>query len=218
VQTMVPLVPGQKIHFRLALSNPNLRLEAQGHVAWVDSLGQAGVKFLDLPARSRRQLKDWLFTQLLAGAAVFFAANSMFVANSVTVSLGELQFSPARLPTIRMPGKTDSRALRGRSQQLAGISLFGVPLPLSCTAMSRLVDALILLCSVLLFNLVALALIRVLPPWPLMLAIMLAATFLFAAAYWCLFVGWVGATPGDQMARLVRSEAHARAETRPRFR
>src|SRR5579863_7318007 len=49
VQALAPLRQNQAVKVRLELSSPRFRLEAEGRVAWVDSLGQAGVEFLDLP-------------------------------------------------------------------------------------------------------------------------------------------------------------------------
>ncbi len=45
----------------LPLYGKSLRIEASGQVAWVDESGRAGgVRFVDLPERSHRQVKQWL--------------------------------------------------------------------------------------------------------------------------------------------------------------
>ena len=77
MQATAPLLRGEQVQLRFALANPHVRIEATGQVAWTDPLGQAGIEFLDLPARSRRLLKEWLFTQILAEAYLFSPCDSV---------------------------------------------------------------------------------------------------------------------------------------------
>ena len=44
----------------LELSEPAMRVETTGYIAWADALGRAGVRFSDLPAEARERLKEWL--------------------------------------------------------------------------------------------------------------------------------------------------------------
>ena len=66
IQAVAPLVVNQQVFLRFELSNPRVRVEATGRVAWVDPMGQAGMEFLSLPQRSGRLLKEWIFVQLMA--------------------------------------------------------------------------------------------------------------------------------------------------------
>src|SRR5271170_7061377 len=58
IQMLAPLRLNQEIHFRLDLSNPRVHVEGEGRVAWTDPLGQAGMEFIEVPHRSRGQLKE----------------------------------------------------------------------------------------------------------------------------------------------------------------
>ena len=70
IKAVAPLVVNQQVFLRFELSNPRVRVEATGRVAWVDAMGQAGMEFLSLPQRSGRLLKEWIFIQLMALAGV----------------------------------------------------------------------------------------------------------------------------------------------------
>ena len=45
IQAVAPLVVNQQVFLRFELSNPRVRVEATGRVAWVDPMGQAGWSF-----------------------------------------------------------------------------------------------------------------------------------------------------------------------------
>jgi hypothetical protein len=42
------------------------RLKLQGEVAWIDKMGNAGIRFLDMSPDVKRDLKLWLAQQYLA--------------------------------------------------------------------------------------------------------------------------------------------------------
>src|SRR6266403_5157 len=66
----------------------------------------------------------------------------------------------------------------------------------------RLVDGWILLSAVLLFALICMAIVGVVPAWPLALAMGLGVAAVFAVLYRFLFLFWMGGTPGDWLAGL----------------
>src|SRR5580692_9125219 len=66
MQTVSPLTLEQQVHLRFELPAPRVRVEAAGRIAWTDAWGQAGVQFVDLPERSQRSLKEWIFVQILS--------------------------------------------------------------------------------------------------------------------------------------------------------
>jgi len=198
VQVLGPLHLNQQIHFRLDLSNPRTRVEGEGRVAWTDSLGQAGLEFLDVPHRSHRLLKDWLLTQVLADAH-----------RAAGDPAAGLLFSFMSRPAIRLePAK---------SQRYLQLLWFRVRVD----RFARLVDCLALLCAVLLFNVMALSMTDTLPSWPIAVALVLAVTAVFAGLYWFVFSMWFGITPGHRLAELASHERVGkknRAEVRARFR
>jgi DNA-binding response OmpR family regulator len=65
--TAEPQVARAVLEFRFQLPDGSLEVHAQGQVAWANSNGQAGVKFLDLDASVRTQLQIWL--QAAAGTS-----------------------------------------------------------------------------------------------------------------------------------------------------
>ena len=95
------------------------------------------------------------------------------------------------------------------------------PFAISATTLSRLVDGLILLSAVLLFALICMAIVGVVPAWPLAIAMGLGAAAAFAVLYRFLFLFWMGGTPGDWLAGLTGDAFDGNeipADDRPRFR
>src|SRR5262249_53264062 len=68
-QAVAPLHTDQVVHLRFDLLRPRVRIEASGQVVWADHSGQAGIRFVDLAATTKRSLKDWLLVTLLTAAS-----------------------------------------------------------------------------------------------------------------------------------------------------
>jgi len=221
IQAVAPLRVNQQVHLRFELLSPHLPVEATGRVAWADPLGQAGVELLAIPQRSRRLLKDWLFTQLLAMAHQA-AWGSIFIHGKRGEEAPELLFSSAPRPAIRLePQEIGSPTPRDREDRPATLDVASCPVPISLRALSWLVDGLILLSAVLLFSLASLAMTHVFPAWPVALALELGVTSIFATLYWFLFVVWIGGTPGTRLAQFVGGDCNGmnlEEEDTPRFR
>jgi len=198
LQVLGPLHLNQQVHFRLELASPRLRVEGDGRVAWNDSLGQAGMEFLDVPPRAHRLLKDWIFTQILADAQ-----------RAGGDPQEGLLFSFPSRPAIRLE-PTGSR----QRIHFLGFRVTG-------DRFARIVDCLALLCAVLLFNVLALTMTDMLPSWPVAVLLVLLVTGVFAGLYWCMFSRWFGVTPGHRLAQLAfqeRAGAKGPTELRTRFR
>src|SRR5438477_1978635 len=90
IQSVRPLTLQDCVPVRFELLRPRARVEASGRVVWTDVLGQAGLEFLDLSQRSRRTLKEWLFTQVLHSGSA--AADSIFA--QATVGVPEAPMPP----------------------------------------------------------------------------------------------------------------------------
>lgn len=187
IQVLSQLSPGEPIHIELDLPTPRLRFEAEGRVMWSDSLGQAGILFVNLSPRPRRLLKEWLFTQILANAHRALGDDG-----------SELLFSSAFQPAIQL----------GPSYYARQLSIAEVPsvrllwLSVSALRFSRFVDGTVLVCAVLLFSLMVLYFTDVLPSWPFAVTFVLGAALIFATVYWFVFAIWFGITPGNRLAEL----------------
>lgn len=222
LQTVTPLAPNQPVHLRFELPASRIRVETAGRVVWTDSWGQAGVQFLNLPQRSERALKEWIFTQILSSAYLFSPCESAAVEGNRAEGASELLFSAAPRPAIQieprparptaLPPKAPPRSLR----------LPWCPFPISLNVFAKLLDALILLCAVLLFAVMAMAMTNVLPAWPITVVLTVGITAVFVGVYWFLFVFWFTSTPGEHLAALAYSEfrtgKHGKEEDQARFR
>jgi len=67
VLTAEPQAAGMLLQFRFQLPDGSLEVHAHGEVAWANSNGQTGVKFLDLDSSIKAQLQVWL--QAAAGTS-----------------------------------------------------------------------------------------------------------------------------------------------------
>lgn len=223
LQTVVPLAAKQQVHMRFELPAPRVRMEAAGQVVWTDAWGQAGVQFLDLPHRSERLLKEWIFTQILSSAYLFAPCEAAAVDGDRAEGASELLFSASSRPSISLateaadavaPADPEARPRRFRLQ--------GCPIPISLRTLTKLLDGLILLCAVLLFSVMSMAMTNVLPSWPLTVVLAIGITAVFVAIYWILFVFWIGATPGARLAWLACAAAdggmYKEEEDQARFR
>jgi PilZ domain len=191
LQVLSRLPLDQVIHLQFDLANPRLRFEVEARVVWSDSLGQAGLVFVNLGSRSQRVLKEWLLTQILSDA-------HRIVGDHAT----ELLFSPPSLPAIHLQPDLSSK-LNSLGSASVHLLWFDVP----ALRFSRLVDATALLCSVLLFNLLVLFFTDMVPSWRLAVALIVCVTAAFTAMYWIVFAFWFGVTPGTRLAELACAEA-----------
>ncbi len=220
MQTVVPLAPDQQVQLRFDLPSPRLRIEAAGRIAWTDSWGQAGVQFVDLPEHSQRLLKEWVFIQILSAAYLFAPCEAAAVAGNHAEGANELLFSAAPRPAIEIEPQPIALPSPVKSPQR--FRLLWCPVPISLQALSKLVDGLILLCAVLLFAVMSMAITDILPTWWVTLPLAIAVTALFVGVYWFLFVYWFKSTPGEHLARMACAESgigiYGEEEVQARFR
>jgi PilZ domain len=69
VQALAALRPERHVRLRFELKSPRLRVETSGQVSWASASGQCGIRFVDLPARTRHQINEWIFSNLLDAIA-----------------------------------------------------------------------------------------------------------------------------------------------------
>ncbi|HZQ70230.1 MAG TPA: PilZ domain-containing protein [Terriglobales bacterium] len=215
VQTVSALKVDDQLPVRFELLGPRARVETTGRVAWTDPLGQAGMEFCEIPPRARQQIKDWIFTQLLASASRASGLESVFVHHRGGQDAAELLISGeprASIAVVQDPAASDEEL------QYARVTLFGSSFSISALLLSRAVDSLILLCAVLLFVLISSVISDTFPSWPVALALVLCVTTIFAGVYWAMFTACVGGTVGDDIARLASGSPCSQEEDQPRFR
>jgi hypothetical protein len=220
IQAVAPLHVNQQVFLRFDLANPRVRVEATGRVAWVDPMGQAGVEFLTLSHRSERLLKEWIFIQLLASAQHSAGDSTLLYGKSGQEAV-ELVFSSGARPAIRLESKAPAPRLGEIDYQTQVVYLPWLPFAIPATALALLVDGLILLSAVLLFALIGMAMVGVVPAWPLALAMGLGVAAVFAVLYRFLFLFWMGGTPGDWLVGISGNAFDTNeipADERPRFR
>lgn len=87
VQAVAALRPRERVRLRFELRFPRLRVETIGQVTWATPSGQCGIRFVDLPARTRQQINEWIFSNLLDAIAREAARpRSMFGASVVSIA------------------------------------------------------------------------------------------------------------------------------------
>jgi PilZ domain len=223
VQAVGRLRTEQRVRLRFELSLPRLRVETYGQVSWAEPSGQCGIRFLDLPAQTARQIDQWIFSNLLAGIE-YEADHGRSMFNSLSGSLstsprgkenaadesGGLTVSAARRPTILVETQYAARneakfPARQREQNLAesyqpDAQLSWLSRPISGQTLAWLVDSLVMIAGLLLFALIFLAITHELPPWPLAAGAISSGAVLVGAAYWGLFAVFGGSSLGARLA------------------
>jgi hypothetical protein len=247
VQAVAPLHEQQRVRLRFELRFPRLRVDTYGEVSWASSSGQCGIRFVDLSERTRHQINEWIFSNLLdAIARDARHPHSIFGASVVSIAregreeqdqaelaleeYGGLTFSPPSHSAIPMePGFTRRREAQvlhqHREEELADSAYeprapsTWLSRPLSGRTLAWLVDSLVMTAGLLLFALIFLSIAHELPPWPLNLGTASLAAVFVAAAYWALFVIFGGPSLGARLAQAA-SEFEEEEESEPagRFR
>jgi PilZ domain len=224
VQAVAMLRLHQHVHLRFDLPPNRTRIDVVGHVVWSNSSGRAGIQFTQISHRTRRQLKDWLFTNLLATAAYVSEASGIFSPDK-QADLDRLVFSPKlRLMSAGQPQRQDADITREDpppqsprdDKEVQPDSLTDVwlefswwPVPIAARTLSSAVDATVLLMSLLLFCLIFLAISHQIPPWPVTIASCAGALIIFSVLYRYLFVIHGAGTPGFRLALIAAPDADA---------
>lgn len=219
-QLVTPLHPGEQVRLRFELRNPKLRVDILGEAVWASSVGQCGIRFLDLPRTTRQQLNSWIFGDLLESI-------SLHAVQSGSVSSSQL-FSPPSIveadsaESLRRAEELDGLMVSGHPAMVIQLPLRPAPVqaalttavlptaretvsldwlsqPLSPPAIARLIDFLAVLAAFLLFAFIFLSITRDAPPWPFTMAA--AGAGAVAIVYWGFFWVFGGQSLGTRLAR-----------------
>ena len=220
VHAVPALRPQQRVRLRFELRFPRLRVETGGQVSWTNPSGLCGIRFVDLPARTRHQINAWIFSNLLDAIARNSGhPGSIFGATVVSIARGEnapqendgLTLSAAPRPAIRLepevagPGETSVLQQRTDAAGDPYAQLNWLSRPVSGRSLSWLVDSLVVTAALLMFALIFLSIAHELPPWPFILGTVLAGVIVVAAGYWVVFSVFGGSSLGARLAQAVSS-------------
>jgi hypothetical protein len=244
VQAVAPLRQQQRVRLRFELRFPRLRVQASGQVTWASPSGQCGIQFVDLPSRTRQQINQWIFSNLLDAINrdadhphSIFAASVVSIAGEENVraeGAGEwddgLTLSSVARPAIQLRPeirrRDESLALHQYNEESIAdaavatqAELNWLSRPLSGRTLAWLVDGLVMTAALLLFTLIFLSITHELPPWPLTVGTASMAAVFVVAAYWSLFAVFGGASLGARLAQATSNlETDEESESAGRFR
>jgi hypothetical protein len=224
VQAVASPPARQRLRLRFELRFPRLKVEAYGQVSWTGPSGQCGIRFVDLPARVKYQINQWMFAQLLdAAAREASQSSSIFGAQVIPIvrhgypseENDGLTLSATPRPAIRLEPELSRlesprlshlqvQAIAPEAAGLAVEQLSWLSRPVSARTLARLVDSLVVTAALLLFAVIFLSIAHELPEWPLTLGAAVVAAAFVATAYWSLFAVFGGQSLG---ARLVGADS-----------
>jgi hypothetical protein len=216
VQAVARLQPEQRVRLRFELRFPRLRVEAYGQVSWASASGKCGIRFVDLPASTRRQIDEWIFSNLLDSIAREAANPQSIFASAVIpitaaphdgLTVSDLPLRSIRLePMIAERGETRVRnSAEGFAAHFSDSQLNWLSRPLSARSLAWVVDGLVLIAGLLLFALIFLSIAHELPQWELTLSGGFAAAVFVAGTYWTLFAVLGGPSLGARLAQVAWS-------------
>jgi PilZ domain len=208
IQAVGPLEVNQNVRMRFDLMNPRARIDVRAEVAWANSSGQAGLRFLEMPPQVKSQLNDWIFATLLRGIE---QASPVLTRPDES---DDLVLSPLGLPAIRLP-RTDVQP-QAPPQPDDAVSIAWWPWPVSARALAGLMDGLVLFSAVLIFFCIFLAFVHALPPWPVALGLLFGVGGFFTALYWYLFGVMGRGTAGVLLAKLAMRDREAELQAQLR--
>jgi len=234
VQAVAPLREQERVRVSFELRFPRLAVEAYGQVSWSTPTGQCGIRFVDLPARTRHQINEWIFSNLLdAAARDAIHPRSMFGGQTALendgLTLSALPKPPITLDPVAARKYEASTVSPVREEDfeddLAGqegdpdVELNWFSRSLSGRTLARMVDGLVMFAGLLLFALIFLSVAHELPQWPLTLYAALAAAVFVVATYRILFAVFGRASLGACLARAASGiEEKEKVEESGRFR
>jgi PilZ domain len=226
VQAVTSVRPGQKMQVRFELRGPRVMVALRGEVMWGTDFGQCGIRFIDVPPRTTRQIDEWILGSLLAGSSVRTATDAAEDAAATGADDEEdeddgltVSASPVRviqLP-LRLQRATASYAgAAARRSRESRVELDWLSEPLSGRGMVWAINALAFLAALLLFGFVFLSITQEPPPRPW--AMCSAVTALVGGLFWGFF-SLFGGSPGARLVRLIESGGQNDEEERAaRFR
>ena len=208
IQAVGRLHSDQLVHLRFELLKPKIRIDITGQVTWADLAGQAGLRFIDVPPRAQRQLRDWIFNDLLAIATEFGPSRSPIFANNFDEETGGL-LSVQSPPRIRIPKDEEFEAVKLQvAAQEMPLRFPWWPLDIYPGTLARFVDSLVVVSSVLLFAVIAIGTVGEFPSTMVAAGLALGLFAILAAVYYWFFKFIMGTTVGRRLANIAGEDGH----------
>jgi hypothetical protein len=118
-QVVAAVRPRQQLRIRFELRYPRLRVETRGEVMWATFSGQCGIRFLDLSPHVARQIDEWIFGNLLDGAALHEEERNIFGQPTFGQPiLGQPRFGEPRSAESK---SVESKSVESRSGHLGSL-------------------------------------------------------------------------------------------------
>jgi hypothetical protein len=230
-QMLTSLRPGEQVRLRFELRRPRVHVEALGEVVWTTESGQCGMRFLNLPRTMRRQINEWILSDLLEAASLHSdRSRSVFSRHLFKVHPEEID-SEGSIPASEddagllisgTPANVIRLPLRIEPAPPAQDAVFPLPpeeiinldwlsQPLSPRAIAHVIDGLSVVAAFLLFSLVFLSVTREAPPAPFAMAA--GALALITVIYWGFFWVFGGESLGSRLARKASVKADEKAKS-----
>lgn len=223
-QVVAAVRPRQQLRLRFELRYPRLRVETRGEVVWATFSGQCGIRFLDLPQKTSRQIKEWIFGNLLEEISLHSQAAENIFADTAGPELVQnsaphagveeddglvLSSAPVKvipIPTRReyvKPAYTSSITREDRDEQRGELDWLSQPL--SGRSLAWTVHTLVVMAGMLLFALIFLSVNGEAPRRPITTTG--AALLLVVGLYWMFFRVFGGSSFGARLSRLAKLDA-----------
>jgi len=229
-QMLTPLGPGEQVRLSFELRRPKVHVEALGEVVWTTESGQCGMRFLNLPRSMRRQINEWILSDLLEAASLHSDRSRSVFSRHLFKVHPEKVDSQGSTPASEdddgllisgTPAKVIRLPLRLEPAPLVRDAVFPLPpeeiinldwlsQPLSPRAIAHLIDVLSVVAAFLLFTVVFLSVIRETPPAPFAMAA--GGLALMTIIYWGFFWVFGGESLGSRLARRAAREVQKREE------
>ena len=204
----------QIVHLKFEIIRPRARFDLVAQVAWADATGQAGLRFVDIAAKTQRLVRDWLFTDLLIAAMELSPAASPLL-EGVSGDARPAAFRPIVLAS------TPAVLHEGAVAEPMPIRFSWWPADIRPRTLAFAVDGLILSAAVLLFLTITIKMTELVPAWPLLLTSAVAVGIAFGLVYRYLFNFAMGSTLGTRLAMMAAKDLdwmEVIEEQTPRFR
>jgi hypothetical protein len=130
-QMVAALRPQQQVRVRFELRYPRLRIDTRGEVMWSTVSGQCGIRFLDRPPRLTRQINEWIFGNLLKGAAPRWERSGAVSGESSSGEFSLGQFSLGEVKStgsLFKPSSSLSAPLCAAAEEDDGLIISAAPL------------------------------------------------------------------------------------------
>jgi len=201
IQAVGRLHPEQVVHLRFELIRPRAKFELVGQVTWADAKGQAGLRFTDAPASSRRLLKDWILTDLLAATQELNVRSPILesAAAGDGLLMSSLPFEP-----IRLSAKASENRRHTDAPKRVNVPWW--PTSIRKATLAYFIDAIVVTSAVLLFSILAAELTAVVPSALVLACTSLILASVFTALYACLCHFFIRDTLGWRLAQLAAAD------------